>query len=177
MSENDCKSNGAEVLEEEGDPEPYPPWNFSWVVENELAVMAWPQNTLNLDYLYDVGIRRLVTLSPEKLPPTQGYDKIEWTLIPVEEFEDPSVGQILQFIDICERSQVKGQPVGVHCRMGRGRSGVMAACYLVRFKDVTPHRAMTDLRLIRPNSIETPEQERAIKRYFDCLRGKTPTDI
>ncbi|XP_017778273.1 PREDICTED: dual specificity protein phosphatase 23-like [Nicrophorus vespilloides] len=97
------------LLLETGDPEPYPPWNFSWVVDDELAVMAWPQNTLNLDYLYDVGIRHLVTLSPEKTPPMEGYSKIEWTLIPVDEFEDPTTKQILQFIDICQRSQLKNQ--------------------------------------------------------------------
>ncbi|XP_017785093.1 PREDICTED: dual specificity protein phosphatase 23-like [Nicrophorus vespilloides] len=61
--------------------------------------------------------------------------------------------------------------------MGRGRSGVMAACYLVRFKDMTPERAVSEIRLIRPNSIETPEQERSIIRYFDCLRGTASAQI
>lgn len=96
-------------LEIEEDPEPYPPWNFSWVVDNELACMAWPQNTLNLDYLYDVGIRHLVTLSQEKMPPMEGYSKLEWTLLPVEEFEDPSIKQIIQFMDICQGAIQKHQ--------------------------------------------------------------------
>jgi len=63
------------------------------------------------------------------------------------------------------------QPVGIHCRQGRGRSGVMAACYLVRFQDLPPERAIINLRLQRPGSIETSEQERAVVHFHDCIRG------
>ncbi|KAK9743668.1 Transposase IS4 [Popillia japonica] len=68
-------------------------------------------------------------------------------------------------------------PVGIHCRGGRGRTGVMAACYLTRFQEVTPERAIIMIRLMRPGSIETPEQERAVIRYYDCLRGTRPSEI
>lgn len=61
--------------------------------------------------------------------------------------------------------------------MGRGRTGVMAACYLIRFQELTPQRAMTNLRLMRPGSIETPEQERVVMRYYDCLRGVKNSEI
>lgn len=46
----------------------------------------------------------------------------------------------------------------MHCRSGRGRTGVMAACYLVYFLNLTPERAITTLRLGRPGSIETYRQ-------------------
>ena len=69
------------------------------------------------------------------------------------------------------------QAVGVHCRMGRGRTGVMAACYLVRFHGKTPERAIVEIRRHRPYSIETYEQERAVVRYFDCLRGTKTSEI
>lgn len=74
------------------------------------------------------------------------------------------------------RENFSSQVVGVHCRMGRGRAGVMAACYLVRFKDYTPERAITTIRVSRPGSIESYEQERIIHQYFDCVRG-TATKI
>lgn len=69
------------------------------------------------------------------------------------------------------------QAVGVHCRMGWGRTGVMAACYLVRFHGKTPERAIVEIRRHRPHSIETYEQERAVVRYFDCLRGTKTSEI
>lgn len=61
--------------------------------------------------------------------------------------------------------------------MGRGRTGVMAACYLVHFHDIAPERAIINVRLQRPGSVETPEQERAVIRYHDCLRGTKISEI
>nr|CAD7259340.1 unnamed protein product [Timema shepardi] len=60
--------------------------------------------------------------------------------------------------------------VGIHCRMGRGRTGVMAACYLVHFLDQPPERAIINIRLMRPGSVETYEQEKAVVAYHDYLR-------
>jgi len=46
----------------------------------------------------------------------------------------------------------------------------MAACYLIHFCDQFPERALINLRLMRPGSVETYEQERAVKAYYDYLR-------
>ncbi|PSN37355.1 Dual specificity protein phosphatase 23 [Blattella germanica] len=54
--------------------------------------------------------------------------------------------------------------------MGRGRTGVMAACYLVFFCNQTPERAIINIRLMRPGSIETEEQEKAVIKYSDSLQ-------
>ncbi|KAF2896237.1 hypothetical protein ILUMI_09938 [Ignelater luminosus] len=85
----------------------YPPWNFSWIVENELAAMGWPQTRANLEYLANVGIKHLVTLSPEKIPPITGFTKLRWTKIDIEEFEAPTVNQIMEFIDVCKKCRMK----------------------------------------------------------------------
>ncbi|XP_044264161.1 dual specificity protein phosphatase 23-like [Tribolium madens] len=148
-----------------------PPYNFSWFVEGELACMAWPQTVYNLEFLRREGIAHLVTLSPEKLPPIGDFPQMGWTRIDVEEFEAPSLNDIIKFIEICEKCKNNDQAVGVHCRMGRGRTGVMAACYLVRFQDFAPEKAITSVRLQRAGSVETGEQERAVMRYRDYLRG------
>lgn len=46
----------------------------------------------------------------------------------------------------------------------------MAACYLVHFQGVAPERAIINVRLQRPGSVETTEQERAVIQYRDRLR-------
>lgn len=87
----------------------YPPWNFSWVVPNKLAAMAYPRNKENLKYLVDEGIRHLVTLSPEKKPPIREYPLLDWTEIPCDEFEAPTLKDIKDFVELCRKCQVKGQ--------------------------------------------------------------------
>lgn len=87
----------------------YPPWNFSWIVEKELAAMAWPQTIGNLDYLVQNGIKHLITLSPEKRPPILHYPELDWTEIPIKEFDAPTVKDIIKFIDVCQRCHIKNQ--------------------------------------------------------------------
>ncbi|PSN37345.1 hypothetical protein C0J52_18816 [Blattella germanica] len=87
----------------------YPPWNFSWVVQDELAAMAWPQSTGNLKFLEKQGIKHIVTLSPEKRPPMNAYPNMKWTEIATKEFRPPSVSQIRKFIDVCQRCKIKNE--------------------------------------------------------------------
>ncbi|XP_066995084.1 dual specificity protein phosphatase 23 isoform X2 [Anabrus simplex] len=81
----------------------YSPWNFSWIDENKLAAMAWPQTPANLRFLVDLGIKCLVTLSPEMRPPIHAFPELSWVEIPIEEFEPPTISQIYEFIDVCKR--------------------------------------------------------------------------
>lgn len=89
--------------------EAYPPYNFTWFVENKIAAMGWPQTVENLNYLVDVGINHLITLSPERVPPILDFErKLKWTEIRIKEFGAPTLKQILKFIDICERAEIRG---------------------------------------------------------------------
>lgn len=47
----------------------------------------------------------VVSLSSERRPHRSAADSMECHLIPVEEFEDPTMKQITQFIDICDRAR------------------------------------------------------------------------
>ncbi|XP_032523974.2 dual specificity protein phosphatase 23-like [Danaus plexippus] len=150
----------------------YPPINFSWLVDNKIAGMGCPQSVASLNYLADVGINQLITLSPEKIPPLLECDiNLKWTEIRIKEFGAPTLKQIIKFIEICERADIRGEAVGVHCRHGRGRTGTMLACYLVCFKRMTPERAILTVRTLRPGSCETAEQQQMVCHYHDCLRG------
>ncbi|XP_041968213.1 dual specificity protein phosphatase CDC14B-like isoform X1 [Aricia agestis] len=152
--------------------ESYPPYNFSWFVPKKIAAMGYPQTVANLNYLADQGINHLITLSPEKIPPIlECKKKMKWTEIAIKEFGAPTLKQIIKFIEICERAEIRGETVGVHCRQGRGRTGTMLACYLVYFRDMAPERAVLTVRVQRPGSCETYEQEKMVCHYHDCVRG------
>ena len=47
----------------------------------------------------------------------------------------------------------------------------MAACFLVYFYGQSPERAITNVRLMRPGSVETYEQEKAVVKYYDYLQS------
>ena len=61
------------------------------------------------------------------------------------------------------------QGVCVHCRMGRGRTGVMLACYLIKYYCQHPSTAILNVRLKRPGSVETYGQEYAVTKFKDYL--------
>jgi len=83
------------------------PFNFSWVVQGELAAMGWPQMPSNLRFLEKEGVKFLVTLSPEMRPPIHTFPNLKWSEIPVQEFRSPSVSQIKTFIDTCQEFRTK----------------------------------------------------------------------
>lgn len=142
------------------------PKNFSWIEKEKLAAFGCPSSPASLRYLLENNITYLVTLSPETPPPVHTFPDINWIEIKVREFHPPTNYQIEKFISTCEKAFSESKAVGVHCRMGRGRTGVMAACYLVRFCDMTPQSAMGEIRKNRPGSIETYSQEEAVMDYY-----------
>lgn len=152
------------------------PRNFSWIENGKLAAFGCPSTPQSIRYLIENNIKYLITLSPETVPPFHTFPEITWVEIKVREFYPPGKNQIVKFISTCEKAFEEGKAVGVHCRMGRGRTGVMAACYLVKFQKMTPQSAMGEIRKMRPGSIETYSQEEAVMDYFWSLCKKTESD-
>lgn len=70
--------------------------------------MSCPRSESNLQYLWKHGIRQLVSLSPETLPPN-ALPNLKRTLIAVEEFEPPTPEDIVTFISICEQSLLNNE--------------------------------------------------------------------
>ncbi|XP_018022510.1 dual specificity protein phosphatase 23 [Hyalella azteca] len=141
------------------------PYNFSWMVPGEICACARPDRRAHAQFLRDAGVRYVVCLSDD-LPPAP-YPDLHIQTIPVEEFEPPTLDQIHEFIGICELARARQVAVCVHCRMGRGRTGVMLACYLIRYQGQVPQQAISNVRFKRPYSIETWEQEFVVKDYYD----------
>lgn len=61
----------------------------------------------------------------------------------------------------------------MHCKHGLGRTGTMLACYLVKTRAISGEEAIKTIRRLRPGSIETREQERAVLEFQRYLNPKT----
>jgi len=90
--------------------------------------------------------------------------------IPVQDYTPPTLEQMIEFVAVVEDSVKTGTPVGVHCTAGLGRSGTMAAAYLVA-DGASADEAIATVRRLRPGSIETPAQEDAVRRFEKNLGG------
>lgn len=167
---------------------------FRWIVPFQLAMMSTPRNENDIVHLAEsIGIRHIVTLTKEQPLESRWFPKlpnvIKNTLLPVENYESPTLAQIDLFMKICCGTEVSSgsdsEPpaVLVHCGGGKGRAGVMVACYLVAFGFSAPSSALEDwiqpamsadeairaLRAIRPGSIETERQEAMVSSYSSLL--------
>ena len=147
------------------------PPNFSFVLPGRLAGMARPGTKAPLDedlcFLRDQGIGAVVSLTPEPLD--EGLVRahgLDYLHVPVEDFTPPGPRQVDRFAAFADKELQAGRAVAVHCGMGFGRTGTMLACYLVH-DGLDPDEAIWQVRLLRPRSIETLAQERAVHAYAD----------
>jgi atypical dual specificity phosphatase len=158
------------------DPRLVPPTQgFSWIVPGELAAMPLPGRDRPLEqdaaFLEQEGIHVLVSLT-ENPPDSEVLASyaIDQEHIPVQDYTPPTLEQMIEFVAVVEDSVAVGNPVGVHCTAGLGRSGTMAAAYLVA-EGASADEAIATVRQLRPGSIETSAQEDAVRLFEENLNG------
>ena len=140
--------------------------NFSWIIEGEIAGMAKPASSVyDFEFLKDNGFEAIVSLS--ELPLSEVLiEEFGFTVkhIPVRDFEAPTLEQIENFVAFAENARSEGKKLVVHCDAGIGRTGTMLACYLVS-KGYSATDAIEEVRIRRPGSLETIEQEEVVLKY------------
>ncbi len=149
--------------------------NFSWVVEGKLAGMARPGAVRTLDEdlasLEAHGIVLLVSLTETPTPAVDAARYgIEVLHLPVEDFTPPSQEQLFIFAHRSRESLEAGAAVGVHCAAGLGRTGTTLAAYFVT-EGMTAEEAIAEVRRQRPGSIETSDQEQAVRTFHGRWRA------
>lgn len=147
-----------------------PASGFSWVIEGKLAGMARPGSREpldeDLDALQELGIKLLVSLT-ESPPMTEDQLQqrgIELLSLPVADFTAPTQAQLVTYNEHAQAAVDSGRPVCVHCGAGMGRTGTFLAAHFVN-DGMTAENAILEIRRLRPGSIETAAQEKAIWDY------------
>jgi atypical dual specificity phosphatase len=143
--------------------------NFSWLLPDLLAGCGRPRGPEAVAYLAQSGVRRLVTLTEDPLPPEWLVAAgVEGLHVPVADFGAPTAAQLADAVDALQASIEAGEPAAVHCAAGMGRTGTVLAALLVR-RGATPDDAIAEVRRLRPGSIETPAQVAAVRDYAASL--------
>jgi len=139
--------------------------HFSWLVENKLAALSYPESEDAFTILWKIGIRALLNLAEVPLP-GEILKKVGILTehIPIVGFTAPTRHQVEQALAMIRFCLDRNMPVAVHCDAGLGRTGTILACYLVG-QGTSADRAITTIREWRPGSIEIPEQEAVVYEY------------
>lgn len=141
------------------------PLGFSWIEEPYLAALARPAGVEDLRWLRQHGIEVLISLTEEP-PPRRDVEDAGLLLyhVPLEDMQPPSQEDLDRCVSAIERARKSGMGVAVHCEAGMGRTGVVLACYFV-LHGCSAEQAIRRVRQLRPGSIETPEQEDAVREF------------
>lgn len=144
---------------------------LSWMIDGELV--AFSIFVLeDLEVLREEGVCAIVSLTerfPDELVGQPGMATLH---LPVDDMTPPTMEQVAEFVRFVDRQVERGCAVGVHCMAGLGRTGTMIACYLVT-RGLDWEEAIEEVRRRRPGSIQTEQQEQAVRRWELVRSGKS----
>jgi atypical dual specificity phosphatase len=138
---------------------------FTWIDKPHLAAMGQPRSEEELRWLREQGIDVLVSLTEEP-PPRRLVDGAGLMLyhVPIPDMTAPTPEEIDRCLSAMGKALDHELGVVVHCGAGLGRTGTILACHFVR-QGMSAMEAIKKIRRLRPGSVETKEQESAVKEY------------
>jgi atypical dual specificity phosphatase len=153
-----------------------PPPGFTWVDPPRLAALSRPQGGEDLRWLRRNGIDVLISLTETPLPRHWLNDAgILAVSVPVADMSPPSERQLDHVLATIRKANASGMGVAIHCAAGLGRTGTVLAAYFVS-GGMSARDAILKVRDLRPGSVETAEQERAVEHYAARAAGADPPD-
>jgi protein-tyrosine phosphatase len=169
------------------------PFNRSyWVVPGKLLAGGYPgsenpiEEERNLKRLIQVGIRHVISLleaqeyshSNDPFPPYVDHMEsiaermkisVTFDQISIKDFSVPTERQmvrILNQIDMCIKYD---KPVYVHCWGGKGRTGTVVGCYLIRHGIATGNDVIEKIKKLRKNTEDFPEPSPETKKQINMV--------
>jgi len=149
------------------------PHVFDWILPEQLGACVNPYVSQSaVAELQTKRITMLVNLHERPDPPDILAQLQAQTIhLPVPDSNAPTQAQLDDGVAAIRNALHEGKRVAVHCGAGLGRSGTLIAAFLVS-QGAAPDDAMAQVRTARPGSIETLEQESAVREF---ARRQTPT--
>lgn len=143
---------------------------MTWIEDGRVAACGYPRRESELRALAAAGVALIVNLHHRAHPPdvlTRLH--LKEVHLAVVDFTAPSQEQLAHGVQVMRETVNGGAAVAVHCGAGLGRTGTLVACYLVA-GGLSAEEAIAKVRRLRPGSIETPEQEAAVRTFASGSR-------
>ena len=145
------------------------PDKFSWVIENKLAGSGIPTSIDEVQWIIEQGVKSIVTIREEPLADNWIKD-VNYLHVMSNDMGVPEFNDLTHAVDFIHRRITNNEPVLVHCLAGMGRTGVVLACYLVKYQNMSADEATQKIREERPGSIQSYSQEEIIFRFEKSLQ-------
>jgi atypical dual specificity phosphatase len=153
------------------------PLNFSWVEPNLLAGLAYPGRVEELQWLRANGIEILLTLTEQPLSKSNINESGIFAIHePSPDWQAPTIEQLERCLGIIRMANEKRFAVAVHCAAGIGRTGTILAAYLMS-KGIPLDDAISQIRKLRPGSVESTAQVALLKEWFLKLEADKKSAI
>lgn len=137
--------------------------DISWIEKDKLAIGSLP-NLTDLKEMENLNIKVVINLCEESYHKNYISEHfIDYLHLPISDMGLPTFEKVRSFIRHMNFYHRCELPVFMHCHAGLGRSGTMAAIYLLT-KDHSANLAIDLTRTLRPGAIETKQQEHFIKQ-------------
>ncbi len=147
------------------------PKNFSWLIENKLAGSGLLNTEAEMKWILNQKIKSIITLTEQPLPESFTH-QVDYLHAPAEDFSPSDLKKIGYVVDFIHQNITNGKSMMVHCVGGRGRTGTILACYLVKYQNYSANAAIDKVRGERPDSIQSTSQEAAIEHYEKFVAKK-----
>ena len=145
------------------------PDKFSWLIENKLAGSGIPTSIDEVQWMIKQGVKSIVTIREEPLDESWIKD-VNYLHILSNDMSVPEFDDLIYAVDFIHRRITNNEPVLVHCLAGMGRTGVILACYLIKYQKMSASEATEKIREERPGSIQSYPQEEIIFRFEKSLK-------
>ena len=145
------------------------PDKFSWLIENKLAGSGIPTSIDEVQWMIKQGVKSIVTIREETLDESWVKD-VNYLHILSNDMSVPEFDDLIYAVDFIHRRITNNEPVLVHCLAGMGRTGVILACYLIKYQKMSASEATEKVREERPGSIQSYPQEEIIFQFEKSLK-------
>ena len=164
-----------------------------WVSPGKLLAGCYPGDhnadkaAAKLQGMVDAGIRHVVNLMEQNESNRHGKPFVPYKAqfsargitcvrMPIRDFHIPSIDQMVAILDEIDQSIGAGAPTYVHCWGGRGRTGTVVGCWLIRHGIAQPERAVemiTELQALCDGKLApSPESDEQRQFVRDWKQGQ-----